>query len=121
MARIDDLCGRQFGKLTVMELMPERQDRYALYRCRCECGNEILVNSKRLKRGSIRGCAECWDFKGKVVYDLTGQQFGMLTVERMADERKSERRTWLCRCQCGNLREVTTHDLAPTMLRTAAA
>lgn len=111
MARIDDLCGRRFGMLTVLELLPEREDRYALYRCRCDCGNEIMVNSKRLKRGSVQGCAECWDFRGKVVHDLAGQRFGMLTAVGLADARKSGRRTWTCRCDCGKYRDVTTHDL----------
>ena len=29
----------------------------------------------------------------------------------LADVRKSNRRTWLCKCDCGNFREVTTHEL----------
>ena len=111
MAKIDNICGRQFGKLTVVELMPERQDRYALYRCRCDCGNEIFANSKRLKRGSIQGCSECWSSREREALDLTGQKFGMLTVVRLSDERKYKRRTWLCQCDCGEYRNVTTHDL----------
>lgn len=111
MAKIDNLCGQRFGMLMVSELMPERQERYALYRCQCDCGKEILVNSKRLKRGSIQGCTECWTSRGREALDLTGQKFGMLTVVRLSDERKYDRRTWLCQCDCGEYRDVTTHDL----------
>lgn len=41
-----DLTGRQFGKLKVMERLSERESRYVVYLCRCECGNEVRVSSK---------------------------------------------------------------------------
>ena len=56
MARTIDLTGQRFGNLTVLERMPETQDRYCLWRCRCDCGGEILVNTKRLKRGTVTNC-----------------------------------------------------------------
>lgn len=40
-----DLTGRQFGKLKVMERLSERESRYVVYLCRCECGNEVRVAS----------------------------------------------------------------------------
>lgn len=47
--------------------------------------------------------------------DLTGQTFGRLTVQQLA-ERKSynggePRRMWLCSCTCGNLTSVGTNSL----------
>jgi len=35
------------------------------------------------------------------IVDLTGQQFGLLTVVRQG-ERLNGRQTWFCICQCGN-------------------
>ena len=56
MAKSIDLTDQRFGKLVVIEKMPETQERYCLWRCRCDCGGEILVNTKRLKRGTITNC-----------------------------------------------------------------
>lgn len=111
MAKMEDLRGQRFGKLTVVELEPEREHRYAVYRCRCDCGGEIRVDSRRLRRGSVQGCAACWDFRGKAAQDLTGQRFGSLTVVGLAQQRIHNRRSWSCRCDCGGQRDVPTNDL----------
>ncbi len=108
-----DLTGQCFGKLTVLEKMPNKQDRYYLWRCRCDCGGEILVNTKRLKQGKITNCgcvpkknARC----GSVAEDLTGRQFGKLSVLSRAESRRGQV-AWLCRCTCGRLHTATAHDL----------
>ena len=54
MAKHIDLLGRRFGKLLVVEKLPERQDRYTTWRCRCDCGGEIIVN-KGFAKVSIVG------------------------------------------------------------------
>ena len=42
--------------------------------------------------------------------DLTGQKFGMLTaIKRIAS--KNGRSIWLCRCDCGNIKEVNSREL----------
>ena len=42
--------------------------------------------------------------------DLTGRRFGRLTVIRQL-ENKNHRTRWLCRCDCGNEKEVASRDL----------
>lgn len=56
MSRTSDLTGRRFGKLTVLASTGEQEDRYWIWRCRCDCGKEIVVNTKRLTRGTISDC-----------------------------------------------------------------
>lgn len=56
MPRTQNLVGERFGKLTVLEKLPEKEDRYATWRCKCDCGGEIVVNTKRLLRGTITNC-----------------------------------------------------------------
>lgn len=42
--------------------------------------------------------------------DLTGQRFGRLTVIERAPN-KGKRTVWLCRCDCGNEKEIRQEDL----------
>ena len=51
MAKKVDLIGMRYGKLTVVERTDQREGGYCLGRCRCDCGGEILVSTKRLKTG----------------------------------------------------------------------
>lgn len=43
--------------------------------------------------------------------DLTGQQFGRLTVIRRDGTAKNGNATWLCKCNCGNLVTVDNYRL----------
>lgn len=108
-----DLTGQRFGKLTVLERTDEKEDRYAVWMCRCDCGNICKVNTKRLKRGTIEscGCIPKQDMRfGPKSVDLTGMRFGKLTALRRV-ENKGKYTAWMCRCDCGKEKVVTTHDL----------
>lgn len=56
MRKTADLTGERFGKLIVIEKAGIQEDRYWTWRCRCDCGNEVIVNTKRLRRGTISHC-----------------------------------------------------------------
>lgn len=43
--------------------------------------------------------------------DLTGKRFGKLMVLEDLEKVKNGSRVWLCKCDCGNTKEVTTRDL----------
>ena len=47
---------------------------------------------------------------GKVLENLIGKKYGMLTVIEQAESKKGNRR-WLCKCDCGNAKTVTTASL----------
>ena len=99
--------------LTVIEKREERQDRYCMWLCRCDCGGEILVSSKRLKRGTVTdcGCIPKKDARnGTIREDLTGRTYGRLTVISPAESLKGRTR-WVCQCECGKLHTVSAHDL----------
>ena len=107
------LVGQRFGLLMVVEKAEETQNNYLLWRCTCDCGGEILANTKQLSRGTISNCG-CIPKenkrRGPVAEDLTGQIFGTLTViKRMGHEQGRVR--WLCRCECGNEKAVAARDL----------
>ena len=114
MSRTSDLTGKRFGKLTVLEKTGEQEDRYWTWRCRCDCGKETVINTKRLTRGTIThcGCEKNGNrFPGPVPDDLTGKRYGRLTVLCLDKQLESGKTSWFCQCDCGNQCVVTAGSL----------
>ena len=112
-AKRKDLTGQRFGKLTVTERTDKRSSGYVLWKCRCDCGGEILASTKQLARGTISDCGcvpKTSARRGSKAEDLTGKRFGNLTVMQRTENRNG-RTCWLCLCDCGNEKAVTAHDL----------
>ena len=105
-----DLTGKRFGKLTVIENTGMTEQKYRIWRCRCDCGGEIMASTKQLKSGVIRdcGCVPKTNARnGRVAEDLTGQRFGRLTALRPTERRDRKGSVyWMCRCDCGGQAEV---------------
>lgn len=53
-----DLSGRKFNLLTVLEFV-EMRKRTPYWKCRCDCGNETIVAADHLKSNHTRSCG-CW-------------------------------------------------------------
>lgn len=51
----DDLTGKIFGELTVLDLDTSRQTRPFWY-CKCSCGNKKSIAAKHLKSGAVKTC-----------------------------------------------------------------
>lgn len=102
-----DLTGNKYGRLTVIKLLPERKSNGgAVWLCRCDCGQELPVAAGNLLRGTTRSCG-CLRRD-----DLSGQQFGRLTVESLGSKSGAGNGAyWLCRCVCGNYCEVQASKL----------
>lgn len=107
------LEGQRFGHLTVLKKLDERENRYVVWLCRCDCGNEIKVNTRHLMRGTVKDCGcipENSAKRGPVAEDLTGRRFGKLVAVKKL-ESKNGRTRWECRCDCGNMHISTAHSL----------
>lgn len=57
----EDLTGKVFGRLTVIEYVTEYPNKNkrneAMWRCRCECGNDqVFVRGSSLRNGNTRSC-----------------------------------------------------------------
>lgn len=101
--RVVDLSGKRFGKLTVISL--DRRDRRSYWQCKCDCGNEVIVPADRLRRGITQSCG-CLR-----IINLAGKRLGKLTVIEMVDVIPKEGARWLCRCDCGNEKVISTKNL----------
>lgn len=50
------LIGQKFGKLTVLEFLGNNSYGKHIYKCRCECGNTVIVNGNNLKSKNTQSC-----------------------------------------------------------------
>jgi len=51
-----NIAGRSFGYLTAVEPTAERDRRDVVWRCRCKCGNTVMVSATRLLRQNDLSC-----------------------------------------------------------------
>ena len=86
MAKLIDLTGQKFDKLTVIEKAPSKA-RHVYWRCVCDCGRECEISGESLRKNQPHNCGICELKKTKreIVRQnkknyLVGQKFGKLTV-----------------------------------------
>lgn len=53
--RLKDYVGKRFGRLTVIEYAGKENGLHR-WRCRCDCGNEIIAGQTRLQSGQTKSC-----------------------------------------------------------------
>lgn len=56
MAKLQDLTGQRFGRLTVIKRVENDKRGNSRWLCRCDCGNEKVVSSHNLKNGHAKSC-----------------------------------------------------------------
>lgn len=52
----DDIVGKRFGKLTVLEYAGKDKHRCKLFRCVCDCGKETITRKSRIIDGTVKSC-----------------------------------------------------------------
>ena len=62
---VKNLIGQRFSKLIVVERAGSNDSQEALWKCKCDCGNERICSSKQLKRMEIRSCTQCKNYASK--------------------------------------------------------
>ena len=117
MGNFIDLTGQKFGRLTVIrratkeELSDKKWNNITYWICRCDCGNETMVQAQTLKDGRTKscGCLSAETTSKRASHDLTGKRFGKLTVIRKANDDEKPKTNegkygnwWICNCDCGS-------------------
>jgi hypothetical protein len=97
-----DMTGQRFGRWTAVALYPEKKGKHLMSVCRCDCGNESVVNGQNLRSGKSSSCG-C----AKAPSDLAGRRFGRWTVKSFIGKTASDELLWLCVCDCGAHGRVT--------------
>ena len=113
---IKDPIGKKYERLTIIKevepyISPKNENKRKVL-CKCECGNEIEVILTKLKNNRIKSCG-CIN---KInIKDLIRKKYSRLTIIREVKPhiiRKGEiKRKVLCKCECGNTKEVRLNDL----------
>lgn len=65
-SRTVDILGRRFGKLTVIKYLGSKNGR-AMWRCRCDCGNEIDTYSSYLQTGDTKSCGCIISYREEII------------------------------------------------------
>lgn len=56
MYRHNNLSGKRFGRLTVLERRGTAKDRHIVWKCACDCGKFVDVIGRDLKSGHTKSC-----------------------------------------------------------------
>lgn len=117
MTKNDNIIGEKFGKWLVIKQIASYK-RKRMYLCRCECGNFKNLNRQMLaKKGQ---CIDCIRYVKKPKKDFTNQKSGFLTALYAKRVKASEKSRnvyewrWVCRCDCGNIKEISSQSFSKT-------
>lgn len=111
------LVGKKFGKLTVIEKTDKRnKNGTIIWKCLCDCGNISHVSTDSLNNGHSKSCGcvreeKFNEYRDNNKNDLTGMRFGRLVVKKYVRTDKNGKAIWLCRCDCGNEKEILGESL----------
>lgn len=119
MAKIKDVTGIRYGMLTVKS-WHSMKNGAARWLCLCDCGEYTIVYGGSLRSGTTKscGCLRKHPQRGWIsgnkhprFKDRTGERHGKLTVIRQV-EANTKGISWLCKCDCGRERIVSSVYLA---------
>lgn len=104
MTKLNDLTGKRFGEITVIE----RADDYispsgnkaTRWKCKCDCGNEFIVKSSRLTSGRVASCG-CNELEN-LISETIGKKFGKLTCMEYSHKEYGVGHFFKFKCDCGN-------------------
>lgn len=95
---VKSLVGVPCGRLMPIERLEGNK-----YRCKCECGNETIVDGGNLRTKNTQSCGRCRT--SKFMY-LVGEHINSLTVEKYIGHSK-----FSCKCSCGKETIKRAEDL----------
>lgn len=111
-----DLSGQRFYNLVAIEIAEKR--RYGkstciLWRCKCDCGKETIVDRNSLVKGLTKSCG-CRPNPGSLKLITPGTRFGKLTVIEKVPKPPNTKATaafYKCKCDCGGEKIVSRQCL----------
>jgi hypothetical protein len=104
----NDIIGKKFNKLTVLTFnnkkyvqYKNRKRAYYFYKCKCDCGKNIIVNRDNLISNHTKSCGclniECITKRN----NLEGKKIGNFIILKEFKSNKNNHYLCLCKCICG--------------------
>ena len=103
-----DLTGRRYGKLTVVGregYFNHPSSRVVAWRCRCDCGREVVTDKARLNSDDKRNSCGC-----EYLTIEKGKRIGRLVTKEWHQDKQGYIQ-WACDCDCGNTVEISQTKL----------
>lgn len=109
----NNLINKKFNRLLVLNKTEDRTNNgEIIWQCQCDCGNITYVSTSHLKSNHTKSCGCLFVEKmEQSINDLTNKKFGKLTVLEKTNKRKNNSVVWKCKCECGNIIEVSNSHL----------
>lgn len=114
---VNDLTGKKFNRLTaVRQSYYHQAKRTWVWEFLCDCGKVHFSKGSDVKSGHVKscGCLRLEKLREKPAYnfdDMTGKVFGRLTVLYRSERKTKNFTRWLCKCECGVLKEIDRGNL----------
>lgn len=110
------MVGQKFEKLLVLERAGSDNQRRALWKCQCDCGNITIVRGAYLRNDhTISCCCERVLSRGQQITPMIGKKFGKLTVlsrvEDYISPQGQKQPKYHCLCDCGNTVNIVAQSL----------
>jgi 5-methylcytosine-specific restriction endonuclease McrA len=113
----DNLQGKRFGRLVVLEEIPNDLYENSRWKVQCDCGKTIELSGRALiyRKTTHCGCQRTEALTRNGFYAVTsdsrvkdesGKTYGSLLVLKATKKNAKGERYWLCYCSCGNYTEV---------------
>lgn len=128
MSKVVNLVGKRFGSLVVLErdmdYISPNGFKLVRWKCRCDCGNEVVAIGSNLKCGYTHHCGCKSKFTNHLNKEslpkrksasFIGRRFGRLLVvdelQPYCSKSGTVNRRYRCICDCGRIRDVYRSQL----------
>lgn len=110
----EKMIGERFGKLEVLSFEGVRNEK-AIFKCRCDCGKEIVVRGNDLKNGGTTSCGcakkEAIHKKYEKTWNLfIGTKINLLTATKFIGTENGNA-MFEFECECGNKIILPANDV----------
>jgi len=114
----NNLLGKKFGKLIVIERSGTDSKGKPLWKCQCDCEKQTIVRSQNLITGITKSCGCSNPNKTQQSINMIDEVSGHLRVISYAGTNKYQSAMWNCMCnRCGNTKIVSGRHIRKEMIR----
>lgn len=97
----NDLSGKRFGHLKVIERATNDKSNNAQWLCRCDCKEKAIIRAAFLIKGQMVCSKSCPLNPARQIKDIANKKFGSLIAIKHIGFNAQRKSVWIFRCACG--------------------